>query len=486
MRLQDLGERQMETLIKIPVIQIGLLFIMSIMNNFKINVKTKRVLEITTLFTVFSLGVVLFLFLDKGVVYDIGGYGKIGISFYIDKMTALLSTFFIGVVSLVVFASRTLKKNSTLFPFTFLNFILLAIIGLIYTADLFNAYVFIEVLTISSAAMVMVEKNKKSVIPTINYIVINSVGSGMYLMGIGYLYYMLGYLNFFDIRKSIESGYYNLIVPVILITIGLSIKSALFPMHGWLPGAHGKASSYSSSILSAIVIKGPIILLIKIYVIAFGIDYLRGEGILEILLILGLLGIVFASLKATLKSKVKEKLAYSSVAQMGFIFLGLGIGNVYSIAISIFHILNHSICKSVMFLYSGELKEELGINKDEKYDGIFKYDKIGFAAFTMMGLSLSGIPILPGFISKLYYGKILFEAGNMLIGVLVVFSGLLTLSYILPMVIRGGFKNGHEELEPISNNRRWILYIDMAILIILSVVSKDMIDFIVANVNLWR
>jgi multicomponent Na+:H+ antiporter subunit D len=139
-----------------------------------------------------------------------------------------------------------------------------------------------------------------------------------------------------------------------------------------------------------------------------------------------------------------------------------------------------------MFLYSGELKEELGINKDEKYDGIFKYDKIGFAAFTMMGLSLSGIPILPGFISKLYYGKILFEAGNMLIGVLVVFSGLLTLSYILPMVIRGGFKNGHEELEPISNNRRWILYIDMAILIILSVVSKDMIDFIVANVNLWR
>lgn len=476
----------METLIKVPIIQIGLLFIMSIMNNFKIKVKIKRILEIGTLFTTFILGIILFIYLKEAVIYNIGNYGKLGISFYIDRLSVMLSTFFIGVVTIIVFSSRTLKKNETLFPFTFLNFIILSIIGLVYTVDLFNAYVFIEVLTISSAAMVMVEKNKKAVIPTINYIVINSVGSGMYLMGVGYLYYIVGYLNFFHIREFVDSTNNNLIVPVLLITVGLAIKSALFPMHGWLPGAHGNASSYSSSILSSVVIKGPIILLIKLYVIALGMDYLNSEGILKVLMILGLMGIVFASVKSIFRDNVKEKLAYSSVAQMGFVFLGIAIGNVYGIAISIFHILNHAICKSVMFLYSGEMKEELGIDKSKKYDGIYKYDKLGFIIFVIMGLSLSGIPILPGFISKFYYGKLLFENGNILVGVMIVFSGLLTLSYILPMVIRASFyKESGIEDHPLIK-RRSMLMINVFAIFVLSVLSKDIIDFLVDNVKLWR
>src|SRR5699024_3683384 len=197
-------------------------------------------------------------------------------------------------------------------------------------------YVFIEINVVTACAIVVAKDSKDTIKATIKYFIMSAIGSGIYLFAISTLYGITGYLEMNnmheDIKNMPEEYYMPLTTALVLIMVGLAVKSALFPFHTWLPDAHGSATSSASAIHSSVILKGYVILLIKILYRVYGLEMLEQLNILPVILILGLLGMIFGSVFALIQKDLKKMMAYSSVAQIGYIYLGIGLGTTYGIA----------------------------------------------------------------------------------------------------------------------------------------------------------
>lgn len=222
--------------------------------------------------------------------------------------------------------------------FALLMLLLLSLLALIYTNDIFTAYVFIEINTLASCGIVMVKESGETLRATIKYLFMSLMASGLFLISIALLYSVTGQLLipslFASITNLLASGTYRwpIVVACTLMTISLGVKSAMFPFHTWLPDAHGTATTSSSSILSGVVVKGYIILLIKIYYRVFGIENIRQMGVLQAVFWLGIAGMIFGSIFAIREKNLKRMVAYSSVAQIGYIYAGIGLGTYAGLA----------------------------------------------------------------------------------------------------------------------------------------------------------
>jgi len=193
---------------------------------------------------------------------------------------------------------------------------------------------------------------------------------------------------------------------IVMMSIGLSIKSALFPFHAWLPNAYGYSTVSSSAVLSSLVSKGYIFLLIKIIYRVIGFDVFKNSRIIDILFVFGLMGMIFGSLSAIRQKDVKRMVAFSSVAQIGYIYMGIGMGTNFAIAASVFHILSHAATKSLLFIASEGLCDASGESRRmEDLTGAAYRNKIAGAAFLVGSLSMVGVPLFPGFISKLLFAQ---------------------------------------------------------------------------------
>ena len=216
--------------------------------------------------------------------------------------------------------------------FTMVNLLEASLLALVYTNDVFTGYVFIEISTIAACALVMAKDNGPNLIATIRYLFMSLLGSGLFLIGLTLLNSITGYLLMPSLAQAVaelaESGDYRipLTVAVGLIIGGLGIKSAMFPFHLWLPDAHGGATTASSAMLSGLVLKGYIVLMITMMMRVFSMELMGELGVTNVILAFGLLGMILGSLEAMREYHVKRMLAYSSVAQIGYIFMGLGLG----------------------------------------------------------------------------------------------------------------------------------------------------------------
>lgn len=287
-----------------------------------------------------------------------------------------------------------------------------ALLALVYTNDMFTAYVFVEITTIAACGLIMIRQNGRTIEAAVRYMIMSLLGSGLLLMGICMLYDLTGHLLMSNMKESVaaimEAGTYSIpmLITIGIMTVGLCIKSALFPFHAWLPDAYGYSTVSSAAILSSLVSKGYIFLLIKIFYRVIGFEYISGSHILNILFIFGLSGMIFGSISAIWEKDIRRMISFSSVAQIGYIYMGFGLGTEVGMIASVFHILAHAATKSLLFISAIGLTDvSAGSRSFFDLTGAGYRNKIAGVGFTVGSLSMVGIPIFSGFVSKLLFAE---------------------------------------------------------------------------------
>ena len=283
-----------------------------------------------------------------------------------------------------------------------------AMAAMSFTNDLFTAYVFIEISTIAACALIAASSKGHALFASARYMMMNLLGSGLFLLGLSMLYCLTGHLLFPQLGESVKallaSGEYPvpLYLSFLLMTFGIAIKSALYPFHTWVPSAYGSATAASSAILSSIISKLYIFLLIKIFLRAAGARVCT-QWIQDVLFGYAVTGMMMGSLHAIRQRKLNRMVAYSSVAQIGYIFLGIAMGTPRGFSASVFYMIAHSLAKSMLFLSANRLKAASG--GDDSFRavrGAGLRSPLAGAAFLVGACALVGIPPLGGFAGKVY------------------------------------------------------------------------------------
>ena len=337
------------------------------------------------------------------------------------------------------------EEGKTYLYYVLCDLLLSSLLALVYTNDLFTAYVFVEINTIAACGLIMIRQNGRTIEAAARYMIMSLLGSGLLLMGICMLYDLTGHLLMSNIKEQVamisEVGEYRipLLVAIALMSVGLSINSALFPFHAWLPDAYGYSTVSSAAILSSLVSKGYIFLLFKIVYRVIGFEVFYSSRIIDILFIFGLMGMIFGSLSAIKENDIRRMIAFSSVAQIGYIYMGIGMGTQAGMSASVFHILSHAATKSLLFIAAIGLTEVSdGSRQFIKLTGAAYRNKWAGVAFTMGALSMVGVPLFSGFISKLLFAQAAVQNQMKMLPALIVLgiSTILNAIYFMKTVIR--------------------------------------------------
>ena len=287
-----------------------------------------------------------------------------------------------------------------------------SLLALVYTNDIFTAYVFVEINTLAACGLIAIRQIGRTFEAAVRYMIMSLLGSGLLLMGICMLYDMTGHLLMSNMKESIavimEEGTYAIpmLVTIGLIVVGLAIKSALFPFHAWLPDAYGYSTVSSAAMLSSLVSKGYIFLLVKIFYRVIGLEYIADSKVLNIIFWFAICGMIFGSMNAIWEKDIRRMIAFSSVAQIGYIYMGFGLGTEAGITASVFHMLMHSATKSLLFISAIGLTDASGFKRDFfEVTGAGYRNKIAGAGFLVGSLSMVGVPMFAGFVSKLLFAE---------------------------------------------------------------------------------
>lgn len=323
----------------------------------------------------------------------------------------------------------------------------------LFTNDVFTAYVFIEIMTIAAASLVLARTRGRTLFAATKYMIMNLLGSGLFLLGVSILYCLTGHLLMEDIhdevmRLSATGAYLRpLTLSMALITIGLAVKSALYPFHTWLPDAYASATPSSSAMLASLVSKAYIFLYIKFVIRVFDPAVFRETHIQTVLLVFSAVGIILGSIDAILEKKLRRMIAYSSVAQIGYIYLGIALGTRAGVAAAVFHIIAHALAKAVLFLSGDRL---IGASDGDatfhELRGAGYRAPLSGVVFSIAACSIVGIPILGGFASKLYLADACMgvDMSNALIALIVLaVSTALNAAYFLITVVTLYMKPTH-------------------------------------------
>ncbi|MCD8121955.1 MAG: sodium:proton antiporter [Clostridiales bacterium] len=384
-------------------------------------------------------------------VYQMGHFpAPWGNEIRFGQLEAWMALFFCVIMLLCMLSGRrelareTEPTKQNLY-YAMVGLLLSSLLALIYTNDMFTAYVFVEINTISACGLIMIRENGRTLEAAMRYMIMSLLGSGLLLMGLCFLYDLTGHLLMSNIRESVTalaaSGEYHvpLLVAICLMSVGIAIKSALFPFHAWLPDAYGYSTLSSSAILSSLVSKGYIFLLVKIFYRVIGFDVVRESKVVNVLFIFGILGMILGSVFAIQEDNVRRMIAYSSVAQIGYIYMGFGLGTAAGMIASLYHILSHAATKSLLFVAASGLTDV----SDERTDflgltGAGYRNKLAGLAFTVGSLSMVGIPAFSGFISKLLFAQAAYETRHKMLLALVALaiSTILNAVYFMKTVIR--------------------------------------------------
>ncbi len=345
------------------------------------------------------------------------------------------------------FIDIDLDESKVNLYYTLINLMTAAIMAILWTNDIFTGYVFLEILTLTSCGILIVREIGRTTLAAIRYMIFNLLGSGLFLLGVVLLYDVTGNLLMVPMQETIRElasdprSMTAMTMALGILTIGLSIKSGLFPFHFWMPDTYGYATPSSGSVLSALVSKCYIFLLIKIYYRVVGIGLFEQLPLRNILLVLGMCGIVFGSVSALRADHINRMIAFSSAAQIGYIYMGIGIGGRAGYTAALFHILAHSVTKSLLFLTTPRLAEVSGNSLlFRELQGSGLRDPSTGVFFGAAGLSMIGIPIFAGFSSKLLFAQAAVSCGStkrlILVMLVLAVSSLLNALYFIRTLIR--------------------------------------------------
>lgn len=392
--------------------------------------------------------------------YSLGGWpAPWGIEFNIDPMGVYMAMIITGLGFIILlYATRDLDHELTdrslgIF-YTLYLLLISSMVGLALTNDLFNVFVFLEISTMTAVAIICVKEKMETIEASLKYLILSVMASAAILMAIALLYMVSGHLNMTYIAGELSGAlteYPNVIIAAMaLFLVGFGLKSALFPMHVWLPDAHGSAPSPSSAVLSGLVIKIYALLLIRLYFQVFPSSVLEAIPVMEIILWLASIGMILGSMFAIVQVDIKKMLAYSSVAQIGYVFLGISLGSFTAFQGGLLHILNHAVMKAMLFLAAGVIIYTTGIRRLDRIHGLGFKLPVTMICFVIGAVSMIGIPGTGGFISKWYLALGALEAGRPFFVLVILVSSMLNGVYYLPIVVNAFFGERDEELEEIK------------------------------------
>lgn len=395
--------------------------------------------------------------LEGPQTYHLGGWeAPIGIAYRIDLLNANL-LLLISAIAMVIllFAHTSIRKEIAQQQQQWLYIAYLLCLagslGIVATADAFNVFVFLEIASLSSYILISLGKGRRALIASYRYLIMGTIGATFILISIGLLYMSTGTLNMQDLNQRIPTinDPHTLFTAMAFFVVGISLKLALLPLHGWLPNAYTYAPSIVSAFLSATATKIALYVLIRFLFSVFGIEFSFATLPLEqIFLLLGLLGIFVASFMAIYQTNLKRLFAYSSIAQVGYMVLGLGLATPAGLTASLLHLFNHALMKGALFLALGAIVYRIDSVELSQFQGLGKQMPWSMAAIVIGSLSLVGIPLTVGFVSKWYLVVALLEKNWWPVAILVLVGSLLALVYVWRIIETAYFKTAPHRSPP--------------------------------------
>src|SRR3989338_4100023 len=327
---------------------------------------------------------------DKIMVYKVGGWlPPFGILLVMDGLSSFmlvtvnLITFFVAMYSLGYMEHYTDKPKF----FTLFSLMVCGMNGVIITGDLFNLFVFLEIASIASYALVAFGTEAEELEASFKYAIMGSVASAFIFIGIAFLYSFTSTLNMADMARILAYKQNAWVIHFVgvLFLMGFGLKSALVPFHAWLPDAHPSAPASISAMLSGILIKTlGVYSLIRVFFNIIGSTH----NYLTILMFLGVISMLAAVVLALSQLDLKRLLAYHSISQIGYVVLGIGLGTPLGVLGGLFHLFNHSIFKSLLFLNSGAVDYSAGTRDLKETGGLGKLMPVTAKANLIASMSI--------------------------------------------------------------------------------------------------
>ena len=343
--------------------------------------------------------------------------------------------------------------------------------GLVMTGDAFNLFVFLEISALSSVILIALGAgtDRRALVAGYNYLIIGAVGATFYVIGVGFIYAVTGSLNMADLAARIPDVQQDTVIMVGFgfMVAGILVKAAIFPVHIWLPAAYAYAPSAVSALLAAIATKASLYVLARILFTMFaGVPDVTALALEWVLIPLAIAGIFTGTILAIYENDIKKLLAYSSVAQIGYIALAFGIASTAGVAAGFIHIGNHAVIKGGMFLAVGgyflALRSRVSLSA---MAGLGRRMPITTTGFLICGLSLIGLPLTAGFISKLYLVRALIAEDMIIVMILVLVSSALSVAYLWK-IVEILWQRPEGEEAPLHGGEAPALYIPLWILAI--------------------
>ncbi|MDD2879240.1 MAG: monovalent cation/H+ antiporter subunit D family protein [Rhodoferax sp.] len=408
------------------------------------------------------------------ISYAIGSWpAPWGIEYRVDRLNSLLLVLVSGIAALVLPYSRASIESEVppeqhyLF-YTMFVLCLTGLLGISITGDAFNIFVFLEVSSLSAYVLIALGRDRRALFAAYQYLLMGSIGATFLVIGIGLLYLMTGTLNLADMGQRIASvqGTRPILAALAFITVGVSLKLALFPLHQWLPNAYTFAPSAVSAFLAATATKVAVYVLLRFYFTVFGESAVFSKlPMEEMMLLLALAGMFAASTLAIFQTDLKRLFAYSSVAQIGYIILGMSFDSVSGLTASIVHLFNHGVTKGAIFMLLGCVALGTGGTSLARVQGLGKRMPLTSFGIVVGGLSLMGVPGTAGFISKWYLLLAALEKGQWWLVFAIVLSSLLAAAYVWRFVEAAYFREPRKDTENVAA-MPWLMSIPTAILVI--------------------
>lgn len=378
---------------------------------------------------------------ESAVSYALGGFPPpIGIEIQVDALSALVTLLITGVAAVVFSCSRAsivaeISARNQGLVYSMLLLALTGLVGVTVTGDAFNAFVLLEIMSLASYVLVALggNRDRRALSATYNYLIMGTIGATFYVIGLGLAYMVTGTLNMADLAARLPwiAETRTVAVAFAFIVVGIALKLALFPLHLWLPNAYTYAPSVVSTFLAATSTKVAVYLLLRFLFTVFGLQFSFEAFTLQaIFLPLAVIGIITASIVALFQNDVKRLLAYSSLAQIGYMVLGIGLASTAGVRATVLHVFNHGLMKGALFMATTAVALRLGVSTLPAFAGLGRRMPLTMAGFVGGALSLVGVPLTVGFISKWYLVLAALDQGQWWIAILIVGASLIAAAYV--------------------------------------------------------
>lgn len=364
--------------------------------------------------------------------YEIGGWGApLGINLWVDGLSLLmlLVAAFVG-LGISVYSQGYFKIDKAVHFWPIWMLLWAALNALFVSADLFNLYVTLELMGLSAVALVALAGGVNALGAAMRYLLVSLLGSLLYLLGVALIYHSVGSVDLAMVAAGIEATPISW-AALGLISAGLLLKTALFPMHFWLPPAHASAPAPVSALLSALVVKGSFYILLRLWLEIFP---LPDAALAQFMGLLGCAAVIWGGVQALRQTRLKMLIAYSTVAQLGYLFIAFPLASNLAWKGGLYLLFSHALAKSAMFLAAGNFMRLDGHDRIRDLEGVAQRLPLSFAAFALAGISIIGLPPSGGFVGKWLLLETALRTGQWWWAIILILGSLLAAGYVFKVV----------------------------------------------------